>query len=345
MSEDAVERRLATILVADVVEYSRLMSQDETSTLRSLGEHLFALINPTIGQFHGRIIKNMGDGFLVEFHSVGEAVECGIAIQEGMARRNQGLSEAEAIRFRIGVNLGDVLSHGDDVFGDGVNIAARLQEIAMPYGVMISSHVFGQLDVALQLRFSDTGAHQLKNIPRAIRTFQYLAAEASPNQAASFRPFVDVAPPSQARAKGGCLCGSVRYEIDAETIGSMLCHCRTCRRYSGAPVLEGTTFPARAFRFTKGAPKYYQSSKIARRGFCPDCGSPLVYEGLVSMWRDWIVVTTGSLDEPEKFPPTYHLGIESSLPWLKVHDDLPRTACKDSPSLIAAYREVGEEVP
>ena len=100
-----------------------------------------------------------------------------------------------------------------------------------------------------------------------------------------------------------------------------------------------------ALRFTKGEPKYYRSSKIAERGFCENCGTALTYRGITGIWTKWIMVWTASLDEPEKFPPTYHLGVESMMPWLDIHDDLPRTMCKDSPSLVDAYGNVGEKVP
>ena len=98
-------------------------------------------------------------------------------------------------------------------------------------------------------------------------------------------------------------------------------------------------------RFTKGEPKYHQSSNIAERGFCGNCGTALTYRGITGIWTKWIMVWTASLDEPEKFPPTYHLGVESMMPWLDIHDDVPRTMCKDSPSLVDAYGNVGEEVP
>ena len=124
MAEDQYERRLAAILVADVVGYSRLMGQNETATLQALDGHRFAVINPTIGQFHGRIVKLMGDGILVEFPSVVEAVECAVDIQRGIISRNEGAQEDQQIRLRIGINLGDILIDGDDIHGDGVNIAA-----------------------------------------------------------------------------------------------------------------------------------------------------------------------------------------------------------------------------
>jgi class 3 adenylate cyclase len=345
--DDKIERRLAAVLLTDVVGYSRLMGANEAATLAELQEHQFALINPTVGQYRGRIVKNMGDGILVEFKSVVDAVECAVAIQQGMVVRNTAIPQERQIKFRIGVNIGDLLIDREDIYGDGINVAARLQEMAVPNGVCISSTALQHIEGSVEHAFVDRGAHHFKNISRAIRVYQFNADpdSGSTSVEVAFRPFVD--PPIEAPplATGGCLCGKVRYEVNGKALGSMLCHCRMCQKYSGAPILEGTTFPVDAFRLTKGSPKFYQSSAIAERGFCADCGGPIVYRGLLGYWTSWIVVTTGSFDEPQRFPPTYHLGIESSLPWLKVVDDLPRTTCRDSPSLVEAYSSVGQEVP
>jgi class 3 adenylate cyclase len=347
LADGNVERRLAAVLLADVVGYSRLMGENETATLRELQEHQFAMVNPTIGQHHGRIVKLMGDGVLVEFKSVVDAVECAVAIQRGMVLRNFEVPENRQIRFRIGVNIGDLLIDGDDIYGDGVNVASRLQEMAAPNGVCISSAVLRHIDGVVDCTFVDRGAHQFKNISRAVRVYQFspTSDSGSASDQAAFRPFIDLPSDMQPMAEGGCLCGNIRYAVTGNALGSMLCHCRMCQKYSGAPILEGTTFPADSFRLTKGSPKFYKSSAIAERGFCADCGSPVVYRGLIGYWTNWIVVTTGSFDEPQRFPPTYHLGIESSLPWLKILDDLPKTTCRDSPSLVEAYASVGQEVP
>ena len=345
MAQDQIERRLAAILFADVVGYSRMMGDDEAATLLALQEHRFALIDPTIGQHHGRIVKVMGDGILVEFQSVHDAVDCAAAIQRGMVFRTSGVPDARQIRFRIGINLGDVLIEDGDIYGDGVNIAARLQEIADPNGVCISHSVFSHIDGEVDLTFSDIGVHEFKNIVKPIRAYHYSPDPSAKPTHAAFRPFVDLPVEERPLGTGGCLCGNVRYEATGKALGSMLCHCRICQKFSGAPILGGTTFLTEALHFTKGSPKFFQSSKIAKRGFCGDCGTALVYRGLVGVWTKWIMVFTASLDEPEKFPPTYHLGIESAMPWLDIHDDFPRTMCKDSPSLIEAYRSVGQEVP
>jgi adenylate cyclase len=140
-----IDRRLAAILMADVVSYSRLMGDHETETLQSLQEHQFALINPMIGQHHGRVVKLMGDGMLVEYHSVTEAVECAVAIQRGMKARNTNVAEDRQIRFRIGINVGDVIIDGEDIYGDGINIASCLQELAEPDGFVFQRRCLGRL--------------------------------------------------------------------------------------------------------------------------------------------------------------------------------------------------------
>ena len=346
MAQGELEKRQAAILFADVVGYSRLMGENEAATLHSLQEHRFAVIDPTIGQHHGRIVKLLGDGIMVEFQNVVDAVNCAAAIQRGIISRNANVSEEKQVKFRMGINLGDVIADGEDIYGDGVNIASRLQELAEPNGICITSFVFGHIDGEVEHEFTDMGAHQLKNIAKAIRVFHFSPdATATPAKAA-FRPFIDMPEEKEEPlVTGGCMCGNVRYEITDKPLGSMLCHCRMCQRFSGAPILGGTTLLTEALRFTKGQPQYYQSSNIAERGFCENCGGPLTYRGLIGRWTQWIMVWTASLDEPEKFPPTYHMGIESTMPWLNIHDDLPRTMSKDSPSLIDAYAAVDEEVP
>ncbi len=167
-----MERRLAAILSADVVGYSRLMGEDEQGTLASLKAHRQDLIDPQIAEHGGRIVKLMGDGALVEFPSVVEAVECAVAIQRGMAERNREIPEGRRIAFRIGVNLGDVLVDGDDILGDGVNVAARLESLAEPGGVCISHTVFDQVKSKLDLDYEDIGEQLLKNIAEPMRVFR-----------------------------------------------------------------------------------------------------------------------------------------------------------------------------
>ncbi|RUM23972.1 guanylyl cyclase [Rhizobium vallis] len=169
-----MERRLAAILSADVVGYSRLMGMDEGGTLERLKACRRELVDSTIEEHHGRIIKLMGDGALVEFASVVDAVQCAAVIQRGMSGRDRGLPAEQRIRFRIGINLGDIIVEGDDIYGDGVNIAARLQGIAEPGGIFISGTAFDQVIHKVDVGFSSLGEHRLKNIADPVRVYSVL---------------------------------------------------------------------------------------------------------------------------------------------------------------------------
>jgi TolB-like protein len=163
-------RRLAAIMAVDVVAYSRLMGDDEAGTARDVREHRDAA-RPLIADKGGRIVKTMGDGLLLEFPSVVAAVECAVAMQKLMAERNADTPEAKRIVYRIGVNLGDVLIEGDDIIGEGVNIAARLEGISEPGGVMISSTAYDHVRGKIDAQFVDLGETSLKNIARRVRTY------------------------------------------------------------------------------------------------------------------------------------------------------------------------------
>jgi TolB-like protein/class 3 adenylate cyclase len=168
--QDRVERRLAAILAADVAGYSRLMGLDEVGTARVLHEHRVA-VDALVAKHGGRIVKTTGDGVLIEFHSVVDAVECALAIQAVMAERNEGVSPDQRMLFRVGVNLGDVLVEGDDILGDGVNVAARLEGIAEPGGICISSSAYDQVRGKVVATFADLGERNLKNIDRPVRVY------------------------------------------------------------------------------------------------------------------------------------------------------------------------------
>jgi adenylate cyclase len=180
-----MERRLAAILAADVVGYSRLMERDEEGTLVALKALRSELFDPTIAEHKGRIVKLMGDGALVEFTSAVDAVQCAVAIQRTMHRRNVDLPTDRSLEFRIGINLGDVIVEGEDLYGDGVNIAARLEALAEPGGIYVSEVVHQSIGSKLDLDFEDLGEHQVKNIARAVHVFRVrFAAEAvKPEQA------------------------------------------------------------------------------------------------------------------------------------------------------------------
>ena len=169
-----VERRLAAILAADVVGYSRLMEVDEAGTLARLKTIRLEVIDPAIAKCRGRIIKTTGDGMLVEFQSVTEALRCAIDFQQRMARRNRDMPAARALLYRIGLNLGDVIVEESDIFGDGVNVAARLETMAEPGGICISAAVRDQVGDRLNVAYADLGDQQVKNITRSIRAYKVL---------------------------------------------------------------------------------------------------------------------------------------------------------------------------
>ncbi len=172
-----MQRRLAAILAADVVGYSRLMGIDEMGTITSLKSHRRELIDPAIAKHSGRIVKTTGDGMLVEFASVVDAVSCAVFIQRDMVRRNAGIADDKRIVFRIGINVGDIIIDGDDIFGDGVNIAARLETLCEPGGVCISRTANDQIRDKLTLAFADLGEQAVKNISRAVGVFGLTARD------------------------------------------------------------------------------------------------------------------------------------------------------------------------
>src|SRR5213592_4574155 len=165
-------RRLAAILAADVAGYSRLMGADEEGTLERLKALRRELVDPKIAEHHGRIVKTTGDGLLVEFTSVVDALRCATEVQNAMAERNADAPPASRIEFRMGVNVGDVVVEDGDIFGDGVNVAARLEGLAEPGGICVSARVQEDATGKLDLAFEDVGEQQLKNIARSIRVFR-----------------------------------------------------------------------------------------------------------------------------------------------------------------------------
>ena len=165
----ASTRRLAAILAADVAGYSRLMGTDEEGTLERLKALRRELLDPKIAEHHGRTVKTTGDGMLVEFASVVDAARCAVAVQQVMAERNIGVEADKRIELRIGINLGDVIVEGDDLYGDGVNIAARIEALADPGEVFVSNTVHDHVRDRLPFVFEDLGEQQVKNIARAAR--------------------------------------------------------------------------------------------------------------------------------------------------------------------------------
>src|SRR6201981_2204170 len=167
----STRRRLAAILAADVTGYSRLMGEDEEGAQRRLKAHCRELVDPKIAEHRGRIVKNTGDGLLAEFPSVVDAVRCAVEIQRGMIEREPDLPEDRRIRFRIGVNLGDVIVEEHDIFGDGVNVAARLEALAEPGGICVSGTVRDQVRDKLPYPLEEMGEQHVKNIARPVQVF------------------------------------------------------------------------------------------------------------------------------------------------------------------------------
>jgi len=167
----ASTRRLAAIFAVDVAGYSRLMEADEEGTHERLKRHFRELVHPKMRERRGRIVKNTGDGLLAEFSSVVDAVRCAVELQRAMRDRNSGTAEDERIAFRVGVNLGDVIAEDDDIYGEGVNIAARLEALAEPGGVCISRTVRDQVRDKLPYPFEDRGELSVKNIMRPVRVY------------------------------------------------------------------------------------------------------------------------------------------------------------------------------
>src|SRR6202158_217449 len=177
----AETRKLAAILAADVAGYSRLAGSDEERTLARLRALRSDLIDPTIALHHGRVVKRTGDGVLIEFRSVVDAVRCAIEVQNGMLERNTGLPPERCIQFRIGIHLGDVVEESDgDLMGDGVNIAARLEGVAKPGAICLSEDAYRQVRARLDLAITDLGEAQLKNIAEPIRVYSIEVGVAAP---------------------------------------------------------------------------------------------------------------------------------------------------------------------
>ena len=175
-------RRLAAILAADVAGYSRLMGADEEGTLERLKALRHEIFDPKIAEHHGRIVKTTGDGMLVEFASVVDAVRCAVEVQQAMPERNTGIAADNRIELRIGINLGDVIVEGDDLYGDGVNIAARIEALADAGGVFVSNTVYDHVRDRLSLFFEDLGEQQVKNIARPVRVYRVRDAGTGANR-------------------------------------------------------------------------------------------------------------------------------------------------------------------
>ena len=179
MAEERVQRRLAAILAADMVGYSRLMGEDETGTLAALKAHRKELIEPKSAEYHGRIVKLTGDGTLMEFGSAVDAVLFAVDLQRAMVGRNAEVPDDRRITYRMGINIGDIIIDGDDIYGDGVNVAARLEGLADPGGICVARNVFDQVKNKVDLGFEDMGEQEIKNIAEPVRAYRVLSARPS----------------------------------------------------------------------------------------------------------------------------------------------------------------------
>jgi len=177
-------RKLTTIVAADIAGFSRLVGIDEEGTLAAQRRHRTELIEPLLGEHHGRIANTAGDSFLLEFPSAVEAVRCSIAVQDGIAERNHNIPTDRRIEYRIGINVGDVVADGDDLLGDGVNIAARLEQICAPGAIVLSDDAYRQVRDRLEIAWQDGGEHEVKNIARPIQVWRWLATTAVESEAA-----------------------------------------------------------------------------------------------------------------------------------------------------------------
>ncbi len=183
-----MERRLTTILAADVVGYSRLMAADESGALASLKAHRTEIVEPKAAEYSGRVVKLMGDGMLMEFGSVVDSVNFAVDVQRAIAERNNGVPEDQRTEFRIGINIGDVLVDGDDIYGDGVNVAARLEGLAEPGGICISGTVYEHTHRKLDVEFEDLGERKVKNIVEPLRVYRILSGAPRRDAHRSARP-------------------------------------------------------------------------------------------------------------------------------------------------------------
>ena len=226
-----VERRLVAILAADVVGYSHLVEMDEAGTLAALKALRREVIDPLLAEHHGRIVKLMGDGALAEFGSVVDAVACAVAVQKSVADRQDGVPPERRIVFRIGINLGDVVVEGDDLLGDGVNVAARLEQICDPGGVLISGTAYDQLQGKIDLPIEFAGEQRVKNIERPIRTYRIRRGAALPG-------VLSVQIGDTARARCGRRCPAVDRRRGG--LVAVASHARLCQQtvHRGAAVRQ-----------------------------------------------------------------------------------------------------------
>ena len=268
-----------------------------------------------------------------------------VLIQRQLTDQNSKLPEAERLLWRIGVNVGDVIVEGNDVFGDGVNIAARLEENADAGGVWISRAVFEQIKGKVDQVFDHAGFRKFKNIESSVQVYRARVEARKPLTAAGGLFDFDEDQDKRISASGECLCGTVRFELDQPAIDSGFCHCKFCQKFTGAPVAVWTAFPAGSLCYVHGKPKKIMASPIAEREFCSECGTALTYRLVKPVPSKIFVVYTAAFDNPADFTPTVHGGVESQMPWMNILDELPRSPCESSRTLQAAWTVAGVKDP
>ncbi len=285
-------RRLAAIVSLDVAGYSRLMGVDESGTLAALKAHRRELIDPKISEYGGRIVKTAGDGLLLEFPSVVDAVRCAVDVQRGMAERNECIAADQRLDFRIGINVGDIIIDGDDIFGDGVNVAARLQALSDPGGICVSRVVRDQVLDKLSFAFEDLGAQQVKNIARPVDVFRVDLGNGVLRPPRPWRARWDHATPRRRWALAGLLAVGI-----AGILAWSLPRFAQAPPSTGPPALSIAVLPlaappgdADASRFSEALTRYLQTGLPTKREF----GNVVVVSAAPATSAD-----TRAMDAPE----------------------------------------------
>ena len=339
-----MERQLAAILYADVAGYSRLTGLDEEETHRKLDAGL-NLLTTVVAAHDGRKLHEAGDAILAEFKSVTAAVTAALEFQRQMSEQNTTVAEEEQLNFRIGVNLGEVIHDRDNIYGDGVNLAARIQELAEPGGVSVSGAVYEQIVGKTDQVFDDLEHRKLKNIAQSVRVYQARIADLqSSDEDRPGWPYITSAK-KKPLATGGCLCRGVRFETWDEPILVGYCHCRFCQLATGAPLNAFVVYKRIAVRFLGDEPKIYSSSLIGKRAFCGNCGTSLFTTHYAPDEGDYYSIRLATMDNIADFPPAVHYGVESQVPWLDINDDLPRMRATDDPEMQKRWIAVGRPDP
>lgn len=331
-----VQRKLAAIVAADVADYSHLIGRDEEATLKSLSTHRRDFIDPLVEAHHGRIANTAGDSLLLEFTSAVDAMRWALAMQEGMSVRNGKEPSDRQIRFRVGIHIGDVVADGCDLLGDGVNIAARIEQMCEPGGIFLSAAVYEQICDKFNQGFDDLGYHKVKNIPHLVHVYRVHLSDLPDEEPGTLFKRKDVS-----LEKGECMCGAVQIEITQPVISVGLCHCRMCQRFNSSAFSVWAVFAREAVRFPALQPKLFTSSAIGERGFCPECGSAICMTWYAPEMADILAILAPCLAHPEDYPPARHACVESKLPWLDLNDSLPRSYSWQSALLRERWESVG----